>query len=226
MTVNNNIAADHPNGRLYCTLMEYIKWRVGAVLKTTRLVQTKKHYLENHLAAEFCLLQLRMCCELLAIGCVAIHTDIPQTSRLKKMWNADLIMKAFEKLKPEFFPQGSIDETRPEGLIQQHAAQGAMSKQDFMKAYNLFGGMLHTGTFQHYERPSVGRRDFSIIEDFLDKFIKLLNNHVYFLDNNKAMVRIIMNNSKDGRVAYNYLVGIRITDSESAAMLSRRDSEA
>jgi hypothetical protein len=205
-------AKDHPNGALYCNLMEYIKWRVEAVHKTIHLVRTNKHYLDNRLAAEFCLLQLRMCCELLAIGCVAIHTDVPQTARLQKMWNADAIMKSFAALKPGFFPEAVNDEKQPDGVIQQRAVDGALTRDELLKAYNLFGGMLHTGTFDRYTKASVKSYDFSILEEFLEKLSKLLSNHVYFLDQNKAMVRIIMHNVKDGHVWYNYLVGRKIAD--------------
>jgi hypothetical protein len=214
--MNDQAPQDHPNGPLYCDLMEYIKWRVESVLKTIHLVRTKQHYLDDRLAAEFCLLQLRMCCELLAIGCIAIHTDVPQTARLQKMWNADSIMSAFEKLKPEFFPEGTRDERQEGGVIQQHAVDGAMTKDEFLKAYNLFGGMLHTGNFQRYKTGSVETYDFSIIEQFLEKLTKLLSAHVYFLEQNKAMVRVIMHNVKDGRVYYNYLVGEKIADSDSS----------
>lgn len=216
-------ATDHPNGPLYCDLMEYIKWRVESVLKTIHLVKTKQHYLDNRLAAEYCLLQLRMSCELFAIGCIAIHTDVPQTTRLQKMWNADSIMSAFEKIKPEFLPQGVRDEKQPDGFYQQYAVDGAMTKDEFLKSYNLFGGMLHTGNFQRYKEASVETYDFSTIEEFLEKFMKLLSAHIYFLEQNKAMVRVIMHHVKDGRVYYNYLVGRKIDELEAEKKTGQKD---
>lgn len=200
-------ATDHPNGPLYCHLMEYIKWRVDSIHVTLRLAKSKKHYLDNRLAAEYCMLQLRMCCELLAIGCIAIHTDVPQTTRLQKMWNADSIMKTFNTLKPEFFPQGIGDKLESDGVWQQQAAKGAMTKAEFLRSYNLFGSLLHSGSFSVYKTASVKTYDFSMLEEFLRKFSKLLSTHVYFLNEEKAMFRVIMHNAKDGRVWYNYLVG-------------------
>jgi hypothetical protein len=81
-----------------------VKWRIDAVLKTVEMVGTGQHYLANLPAAEFCLLQLRMVCELVALGCIAIHTDVPQTARLQKLWNEGAIIDDLKKLKPTYFP--------------------------------------------------------------------------------------------------------------------------
>jgi len=153
-----------------------------------------------------------MSCELLAIGCIAIHTDVPQAVRLQKMWNADSIMSVFEKIKPEFFPRGVRDEKQPDGVWQQYAVDGAMTKDEFLKSYNQFGGMLHTGNVQRYREASVETYDFSVIEEFLAKFTRLLSTHIYFLDQDRAMVRVTMHQAKDERVYYNYLVGRHIDD--------------
>ncbi|HEV2498753.1 MAG TPA: hypothetical protein VGY31_04135 [Terriglobia bacterium] len=195
----------HPNGVLYCRLMEYIKWRIEAVLRTLTMVKAQQHYLDNRLAAEFCLLQLRVCCELLAIGCIAIHTDVPQTKVLQRMWNADAIMTRFEKLKPEFFPFPVRSEKGEDGTFVQHEVVDALTKSELTKMYNFFGSLLHTGTFELYAKPKVRTYDFSLIEDFVSKLIRLLNDHTYQLHDGKTMVRIIMHNEKDGHVWINVL---------------------
>lgn len=195
----------HPNGALYCDLMEYLKWRIESVGKTIDLVRTGKHYLNNRHAAEFCLLQLRFCCELLAIGCVAIHTDIPQTARLQKEWNASAIVKIFESLKADFFPMAIREETGSDGVVEHHPADGALTKPEFLKMYNLFGNLLHTGTFKRYKDAEKQTFDFKILSDFISKLVALLNNHVYFLEEKKMMIRVIMHNIKDGRVWFNEL---------------------
>jgi hypothetical protein len=195
----------HPNGALYCQLMEYIKWRTDAVLRTISMVKTGQHYLDNRLAADFCLLQLRFCCELLAIGCIAIHTDVPQAKRLHKMWNADAIMSAFGKLKPKFFPSPVKSTKESEGKYVHEDVAGALSKAELLKMYNFFGALLHTGTFELYAKPEVRTYDFSIVEDFINKLIRLLNEHTYLLHDGETMVRVIMHNAADGRVWLNVL---------------------
>ncbi len=195
----------HVNASLYCQLMEYIKWRTEAIDKTVELVRTKKHYLDNRAAAELCLLQLRYCCELLAIGCIAIHTDVPQANRLHKMWNAEQIMKAFEDMKPTFFPTGVKSIKREDGIWDQVDADGALTKAELTRMYNLFGELLHTGTFKRYKNQTEVRYDFRIITDFLAKLRNLLNDHTYLLHDNQKMIRVIMQDVKDGRVKLNEL---------------------
>src|SRR5215211_5690148 len=56
---------------------------------------------------EFCYLQLRMLCELIALGCLVAHGDIraAQSKDLQKEWSAYRIMDALEKLHPGFYPR-------------------------------------------------------------------------------------------------------------------------
>lgn len=195
----------HPNATLYCQLMEYIKWRIKAVMKTTEQVKLRQHYLDNRLAAEFCLLQLRFCCELLAIGCVAIHTDVPQGKKLRKNWNAERTMSAFSELKPEFFPKPIKDILCDDGTFEQQPVENALTREEFLSDYSFFASQLHTGNYLRYKKMEIKRFDFGLIESFVSKFIRLLDNHTYYLHDEEIMIRVIMNNAKDGKVWLNEL---------------------
>jgi hypothetical protein len=90
-----------------------------------------------------------------------------------------------------------------DGVIEQKPVIGSLTKSDFLKMYSFFGGLLHTGTFKRYKDAKVHTFDFRVLHDFLSKLIALLNNHVYFLEDKKMMIRVIMHNVKDGRVWLN-----------------------
>ena len=81
---------------LYADLMEEAKARIAAIdtaiNKTTAL-------LPPTFIQEFCFLQLRMLCELIALGCLVAHGDIAETSKLKAEWSADDIIKALKKIR-------------------------------------------------------------------------------------------------------------------------------
>jgi hypothetical protein len=196
---------DHPNASLYCDLMESIKWRSDLINKTLHLVRIQKHYLDHRSAAEFCLLQLRFCCELLAKGCVAIHTDIPQTSSLHKVWSAKKIMKAFEKLNPQFFPVPIKDELGPDGIWEQRRVKDALTRTELLNMYSFFGELLHTGSFGGHKSPEKRIHNFGLLEEFVSKFIKLLNTHIYELNGYNKIIRVMMWSEKDGRVWLNEL---------------------
>src|SRR5262249_21269790 len=58
------------------------------------------------LVREFGFLQLRMVCELIALGCLIIHGDIEETkSRRFKTHKADDILNGLERFTPEFYPK-------------------------------------------------------------------------------------------------------------------------
>jgi hypothetical protein len=58
------------------------------------------------LLREYGFLQLRMLCELIALGCLVAHGDIERTTMaaLQKEYKAGVIIKRLEKLHPNFYP--------------------------------------------------------------------------------------------------------------------------
>jgi|ERR1700733_305309 len=185
--------------------METTKWRIDAITMAIDSVKTGVNYFQVPALAEFCLLQFRYCCELIAIGCIAIHKDVPQTRRFQKMWNAHEIMSAFEKIKPQFFPHPIRSEETSKDKWIQHPVDGALTKDELIRMYNFFGGLLHTGTFEAFADPNKKQHDFKMIEDFYDKLRKLLNEHIYYLYDGKTQVRVLMQDKVTGRVAWNVL---------------------
>lgn len=178
--------------------MEGIKRRTDAVLLNTRMLVTNCHFMDAIFVAEFCLLQLRFCCELLALGCIAIHTDAPNAKKLERVWNAEQIMKQFENIKPKFFPMGIKSVSMPNGTIDQQPVAGALTKDELVKMYSFVGRMLHSGTFKSHKIQKSQLHDIAIIDDFVAKLGKLLSDHIYLLYDEKRMIRIIMSNVGDG----------------------------
>jgi hypothetical protein len=72
----------------YSWLMDEAKQRLSAV-DTALAGQTG---LPNGAIIEFCFLQLRMLCELIALGCLTAHGDL-QAGKLKKSHKADQIIR-------------------------------------------------------------------------------------------------------------------------------------
>src|SRR5262245_27923594 len=52
---------------------------------------------------EYCFLQLRMLCELIALGCLTAQGDL-QTGKLKDEYRADKIIRRLQQLHPDFYP--------------------------------------------------------------------------------------------------------------------------
>jgi hypothetical protein len=195
----------HPNAQLYINLMTELKERIAVVQQTGSLVGKKQYYAGVQFGAEFCMLQLRFCCELLAVGSIVIHTDIPQAMKLKKEWNAQRIMDNFDKLKADHFPTPVLDHPKPE-LGYTHIAahhDGCLTKKEMLKMYHFFGEHLHAGSYEKFVKPQQRRHSFKILNDFTTQMMKLLNTHTYVLFEKERLVRIVMQTLPDGHVAWN-----------------------
>jgi hypothetical protein len=89
-----------------------------------------------------------MICELIAIGCLVIHGDIPatQSNRVQKAFLADWIMNTLSALHPEFYPVPVEPEDIPGDLPESRDIKsGFLSKEELIKLYHQCGTILHRG---------------------------------------------------------------------------------
>jgi hypothetical protein len=86
----------------YGALMGEVKFR----LRWIDFALQGRTELPPPLVREYSFLQLRMICELIALGCLVIHGDIEQTKTKKfKTHAADEILDNLELLTPDFYPR-------------------------------------------------------------------------------------------------------------------------
>jgi hypothetical protein len=83
---------------VYTSIMEEAKFRALSINTLTM----SKIGLPVPLLREFCFLELRMLCELIALGCLVAHGDIEETKSpaLQRNYHAGDIVKRLEKLHP------------------------------------------------------------------------------------------------------------------------------
>src|SRR5438477_5038488 len=86
--------------QLYADLMEEVKHRNRSVTETLR----NKSGHPGPIVREFCYLQLRMLCELIALSCLVAHGDIQLPRQLRKAYAADDMLKQLEALHPNYYP--------------------------------------------------------------------------------------------------------------------------
>jgi hypothetical protein len=120
---------------------------------------------------ECCLLQLRMLCELIALGCLVAHGDIAEThsKRLRKEYSADAIMSEMTKLHAKFFPvpvQQQID---------------AATRTDLCTLYARCGDGLHKGNAKKILDPMDPKPDNSDLGIWTKKIHGLLSMHMTYL---------------------------------------------
>ena len=103
--------ADLNAAQLYTAIMEEAKSRALSI----NTVTGPGLALPVVLRREFCFLQLRMLCELIALGCLVAHGDIEETklATFQKAYNAGDIINRLGKLHPAFYPSPRKPEFSP-----------------------------------------------------------------------------------------------------------------
>ena len=133
---------------MYASIMTEIKVRIEAINQGTN----SRLPLPAPLVKEFCHLQIRMICELVALGCLVAHGDIEATksNKCQGEYSAQRIMDSLEKLHPDFFPRSYRQKPHRGGRVVEfdHPEAPAMTKDEFLRLYNDCGEILHRGNLK------------------------------------------------------------------------------
>jgi len=161
----------------YLPLMHELALRIDLVAQAC----DGKLNLSPPFAREYAYLQFRRICELIALGCLQLHGDLPlvSTKKIKKEWNAERIMNLLHKDYPHVFPQ-CITRTQKNGgwHIEANCKPDALTREEFKKLYNECGEVLHRGTIQSVENSSYfDEKDYQKIIDWQKKIVDLMNEH-------------------------------------------------
>jgi hypothetical protein len=185
---------------LYCDLMEEIKVRQASIL----LAASGQLPIHPRLAYEYCYLQLRMICELIALGCLVMHGDIPEVSqkKLKKAYAPGVIISELEKLHPNFYPQpGEQVRAKKDALLEvRNLTDGFLTKADLIDLWSKSGDVLHRGSLKNLDLRLKEGGTFVRIGSWCEQITKLLNHHQIALFNSTSQVWVIMNAVEDGKV--------------------------
>lgn len=169
---------------LYASLMEEVKLREATVWKAF----AGEVNLPPPYAREYCFLQIRMMIETIALGCLIVHGDIPDTQSRKFLgaWSADQIMKLLESLHPEFYPVPVLMTTTVllSGQRQHHLepqANDVLPKETLQKHYARCGEVLHRGSVKNLLKKSGVQSDLDEPKNMLVSIRKLLEQHLIAL---------------------------------------------
>lgn len=196
---------------LYCNLMGELKRRYSAMSTLTGLAVDKK--LPVDLVAECCWLQLRMMCELIALGCLVAHDDIKttRTGKIRTLWSADKIIDELNKLHPDFYPRPAKAITNAEGSpvdirVYQGPAKIDYFTGEYLSKSNLCslaiqcGEELHRGSLKRLKSDKPKRIDYSDFEKWGAKIRRLLSIHEIVLIDSDYRLWIDMGSKLDDKV--------------------------
>jgi len=145
-------------------------------------------------AREYAYLQFRYICELIALGCLQLHGDLPVASgsKVKKEWNAENIMQKLHNDHPHAFPQSARREiSDSKHNIKCNSELNALTRNEFKKLYNECGEVLHKGTIRKASAIFLKNQpDYNRVIAWQSKLVDLMNEHVITRPNNKGFYLI------------------------------------
>lgn len=162
---------------IYTRLLDEARVRINALTDAI----DGKMLLPEQLIADFCYLELRMLCELVAIGCLVAHGDIEATttSKLQREYAADNIIKKLEALHPNFYPRPVKVTSFANGHHIDRIESGFLTRSELTKLYHRCGDHLHRGSLAKF-RSTAPKRYTAEREQLIswqNKFVVLLQTH-------------------------------------------------
>jgi hypothetical protein len=135
-------------GRIYITLMEEMKVRHEALVKSLLRIAEEEAEDEQFLLAEFAYLQVRRICELLALAVLAAHNTLPEAraSDSLRLWNAEAVFKRLGRINPLGFPRPFVAERQENGGLHFNPIdRPLLDREGLCRIYNQCGDRLHVG---------------------------------------------------------------------------------
>jgi hypothetical protein len=166
--------ADLDAANVYTSIMEEAKFRALSI----NTITNSQTALPLPLMRECCFLQLRMLCELIALGCLVAHGDIGETKALQKSYHAGEIVKRLEKLHPNFYPVPRKPIFGP-GRVHMADYDGSfLTKDDLLTLYGICGDLLHKGSLRSLLNPKQPPpSDYQDIQHWGQNVLNLLSFH-------------------------------------------------
>lgn len=222
-------AFDEPSAvRIYLKFMHEVVARLDLI----------SHACNGHLnltppyAFEYCYLQYRRICELLALGCLQLHGELPGTksNTVVKEWNAERIMSLLQRKHPHAFPQSVISTKTPEGWSYvANSKPNALTFPEFKSLYSKCGLVLHRGTIRSIEvEQPLQKPDYDQLIQWSHKIVYLLNQHFISRSDGKGLYFVSLK-TESGGPACSVLTGFSegsVTVATYNAVIGSPSSEA
>lgn len=130
----------------YANVMQEVKIRLLAL----NGILANPALLPDRIVYETAYTQIRISCELVALGCLVAHGDIAgaRSSDIMKDYHATKIFRALGRMHPEFFPTPHTVSEGRDGVKVLSVRDDAMTKAALVQLYEKCGSLLHRGSLK------------------------------------------------------------------------------
>lgn len=195
--------AKQTNKRLldqYAGFMSEVKLRVFAIEDAANGLLP----LHPHLLKEFCILQIRMSCECIALACLTAHEELQETksNAMQKAYAADQIIKKMEGIHARFFPQPVTGQRIAPGRHHFLDFEGEyLTQQEILTVYARCGGRLHKGSLKSLKAKAKAPTN-DLLEELstAQKITNLLGSHATLSRDERAVILCNFGPTRDATV--------------------------
>lgn len=184
---------------LYANLMDEAKVRIDCI---SIAAQGRLGY-PVPIIREFCYLQLRLLCELIALSCLVAHGDASLQS-MGRAHSADDIIERLGKLRPHFYPFACKQVMLPERRVEMRVIDPPpLPKEELLALYGKAHKFLHRGSLKKIlssETPIDMRIDVPEIIGWAQKIDDLLSVHTIAIDKDTLISCVLRNVDDNNKV--------------------------
>lgn len=155
---------------------------------------------------EFCYLQLRMLCELIALACLVAHGDMKslQSHKTGKAYSADDILGMLERLRPHFYPFACIQKLSAKGVNELSILNPQpLPKDKLLELYGKTHQHLHRGSLRKLlseNTPIDMNLNLPEIIGWAGRIDRLLSVHTIAISEVEVLHCILRNKDNQGKV--------------------------
>lgn len=182
---------------LYANLMDEVKVRIDII----STVANGRGAFPTVITREFCYLQLRMLCELVALSCLVAHGDIAslKSHKIGRSYSADEILDRLTHLRPHFYPLAINQKKATQsgiGFELEVVEPSPLPKEQLLALYGLTHRYVHRGSLKKLlsmETPIDVRVNILDIIAWAQKINNLLSNHAIAINEDQLILCILRN---------------------------------
>lgn len=129
---------------------------------------------------EYCYLQLRMLCELIALACLVAHGDIVASSskELPKLYEPGKIFRRVSELHPDFYPVPCVPQRTADGWHLAEYEKPFLRREQLETLWNDCGAILHRGSLKKLVSSTTPfQNNFRDVNEWGQKILNLLSVH-------------------------------------------------
>ncbi|MGH6986805.1 MAG: hypothetical protein ACRED9_08220 [Caulobacteraceae bacterium] len=172
--------ADTDAGTTYSMIMEECIVRLHSI----QMLLLTPRTMRPSLVREYGYLQLRFCCELVALACLIAHGDIKatQTKQLSKAYVPGEILRRLTELHPDFYPvrvkitvRPSVGPGDPGEVHLGDFEKKYLDKAKLIALWGKCGNFLHKGSLRRLQRVNENHRSNIKLDDLVSDAQLMLN---------------------------------------------------